>query len=176
MSLPYTGDPHILSSDDVLPAEGAQRVIDKLNDASALFAAQHFAFGRKIGQHSAPPIPVALAHVKLGTVPGPDTVIVSKVGFSVVSVQFGYDASDALMAVVRLQTPARVAVNTVRTFVRIKTSVGATIARTIAPRSVSGQGFVPYDSEHYSTIYIPKCFGDYVEGLLILGFGYHRDF
>lgn len=175
MSLPYTGDPHILSSDDVLPAEGVQRVIDKMNDARLLFSAQHFASGRKTGDHVAPAIPVALAHVKIGTVPGADTVVVSKVGFSDVSIQFGWDASDALQGVIRVETPVRIAMRTMRVFVRVKTSVGSAIARTIAPRIVSGQGFIPFDSEHYFTAYVPKCFGDYVEGFLILAFGYHRD-
>lgn len=61
MSLPFASMPHVLSSDDVFPAELAQRTVDRYNDARDAFAVEHEADGTTGGRERSTQIAVASA-------------------------------------------------------------------------------------------------------------------
>lgn len=65
MGLPYSGLPHVLAVDDVIPAELVQRVLNKCNDAVALVGAEHKLAGPDAGLHDVITIPVAVAQIVL---------------------------------------------------------------------------------------------------------------
>lgn len=63
MALPFSSLPHILSVNDVVPAELAQALVTKCNDAVKLLEREHKIQGPDAGLHDVITIPVAVAQI-----------------------------------------------------------------------------------------------------------------